>query len=76
MVDTGLANFISFRAAENISRLMENLVAIELLRRKSYQQKDWEIYYWKDHQQREVDFVVKEGLKVKQLIRFATIHLI
>jgi len=28
-----------------------------------------EIFYWKDYQQREVDFVIKEGLKVKQLIQ-------
>ena len=28
-----------------------------------------EIYYWKDQQQREVDFVVKTGLKVTQLIQ-------
>jgi len=26
-------------------------------------------YYWKDNQQNEVDFVVKEGLKIKQLIQ-------
>nr|MCK4930482.1 ATP-binding protein [Nanoarchaeota archaeon] len=28
-----------------------------------------DIYYWKNQQQEEVDFVVKEGLEVKQLIQ-------
>ena len=48
---------------------MENVVAIELLRMRSYLHKNWEIFYWKDYQQNEVDFVVKEGPKVKQLIQ-------
>ena len=41
---------------------------MELFRRKSYIQSDIEIYYWKNAQQEEVDFVIKE-LKVKQLIQ-------
>ena len=28
-----------------------------------------EIFYWKDYQQREVDFVTKEGLRIKELIQ-------
>jgi len=28
-----------------------------------------DVYYWKDHQQREVDFVLKEKDKVRQLIQ-------
>ena len=28
-----------------------------------------EIYYWKDPKHREVDFVIKEGMAVKELIR-------
>ncbi|MEO0202976.1 MAG: hypothetical protein ABIL37_04555, partial [candidate division WOR-3 bacterium] len=30
---------------------------------------NWEIYYFKDYQQNEVDFVIKEGLEIKQLIQ-------
>jgi predicted AAA+ superfamily ATPase len=45
------------------------VVAIELLRRKSYWFKEWEIYYWKNAQQNEVDFVIKEGPNVRQLIQ-------
>ncbi|MEM3519800.1 MAG: hypothetical protein QXT22_05245 [Candidatus Hadarchaeales archaeon] len=39
------------------------------LRRRDYWRREWEIFYWKDHRQREVDFVVKEGRRVKQLIQ-------
>lgn len=68
-IDNGIITSASFRLSENTGRLMENLVAIELLRRKSYWHRNWEIFYWKDHQGREVDFVVREDLKVKQLIQ-------
>ena len=62
-IDNGLSNAIGFRFSDNFGRLMENLVAIELKRRGE------EIYYWRDYSGREVDFVVKEGVKVKQLIQ-------
>jgi predicted AAA+ superfamily ATPase len=48
---------------------MENLVCVELFRKKSYWYKNTEIFYFKDYQQNEVDFVIKEGLKIKQLIQ-------
>ncbi|MBI2449269.1 ATP-binding protein [Candidatus Pacearchaeota archaeon] len=65
-IDTGIANLIGFKFSEDKSKFYENAVAIELLRRSSIQTK---VFYWHDQQQREVDFVVKEGLKVKQLIQ-------
>ncbi|MEM3369155.1 MAG: DUF4143 domain-containing protein [Candidatus Micrarchaeia archaeon] len=39
---------------------MENLFAVELLRIRSYWFKEWKIYYWRDAQSGEVDFVIKE----------------
>jgi len=66
-IDTGISNAIGFRFMENFGKLMENLVAIELQRR--FRRPNFEIYYFKDYQQNEVDFVIKEGLKVKQLIQ-------
>jgi predicted AAA+ superfamily ATPase len=68
-IDTGLADVMGFKLMEDKGKLMENLVAVELLRRKSYWYNSWEIYYWKDHQQNEVDFVIKEGKDVIQLIQ-------
>ncbi len=67
-IDTGISNAIGFRFIEKLGKIIENIVAIELKRRQSFNP-SLEIYYWKDYQQREVDFVVKEGLKIKQLIQ-------
>jgi len=62
-VDTGLRNAVSFRFSEDLGKLYENVVFLELKR------KGKEIYYWKDNKQREVDFVIKEGIKVNELIQ-------
>ena len=68
IIDTGFYYVQGFRFAHNMGKLMENVVAIELLRRKSTNIAS-EIYYWKDRQQREVDFVLKEGQTIRQLIQ-------
>jgi len=39
------------------------------LKRKELLGSNLEIYYWKDVKHREVDFLIKENLKVKQLIQ-------
>jgi len=62
-IDTGLINKISFNFSENIGRLYENLVFIELKRRNKY------IYFWKDKSDYEVDFLVTEKNKVTSLIQ-------
>ncbi len=54
--------------SEDLGKLMENLVAIKLFKVKSSNPLI-DVFYWKDYQQREVDFVLKEGLKVRQLIQ-------
>ncbi|MGC8832215.1 MAG: ATP-binding protein, partial [Thermoproteota archaeon] len=68
-VDNGIVSSIGFRISENLSGLMENLVAVELLRRRSYSFSDFEVFYWRDYQQNEVDFVIKNGISIKQLIQ-------
>jgi len=67
-IDVGLANAVGFRFRENFGRLMENVVAIELQRRKS-ENPLLEVFYYRDQMQHEVDFVIKEGLDVRQLIQ-------
>jgi len=62
-IDIGLRNAISFKFSKDMGRLYENVVAIELKR------KDKELYYWKNQQNEEVDFVIKERLKIKQLVQ-------
>jgi len=66
-IDNGFINFINPRFSEDFGRLMENLVAVQLLRMK--ENKALDIFYWRDSTNGEVDFVVKEGLRVKQLIQ-------
>ncbi len=68
-IDTGFFNALGFKLSENLGRLMENLVAIELLRRRSYHNPNLEIYYFKAREGYEVDFLIKEGLRIKQLIQ-------
>ncbi len=67
-IDNGIINAYSFRLTENIGKLMENAVAVELMRR-SNSFTEFNVNYWKDEQQREVDFVIKNGLKITQLIQ-------
>ena len=66
VVDTGISVLVRF--SKDVGKLMENIVFLELLR-KTNSAPLQEIYYWKDYQQNEVDFVIKEGLDVKQLIQ-------
>jgi hypothetical protein len=68
VADHGLANFVGFRGGRELGRLYENVVCVELLRRAS-RSYGTEVYYWKDHRGREVDFVVKRGGRVKQLVQ-------
>ncbi|MBI4457310.1 MAG: ATP-binding protein [Acidobacteria bacterium] len=67
-VDTGLSNVVGFRFSENVGRSAENVIFLELKRRQALNP-ELELFYWKDVHHREVDFVVKEGLKVSQLIQ-------
>jgi len=64
VIDQGIPS-IFLKFSENIGKLMENLVAIELLRKHSLEN----VYYFKTREGYEVDFLIKEGLRVKQLIQ-------
>ncbi|CAG0992314.1 MAG: DUF4143 domain-containing protein [Candidatus Methanoperedens sp.] len=71
-IDPGFINFAGFKFSEDRGRLMENLVAIELQRTKS-KSPLVEIFYWKDQEGHKVDFVIREGLAVKQLIQVTNV---
>jgi len=64
--DLGLTNLLM--GEKKWGKRMENAVFLELLR-KTNKRPFMEFFYWRDYQQNEVDFVLKEGLKVKQLIQ-------
>jgi len=67
-IDVGLSNQVGFRFSLNTGRIAENLVFLELLRKKSLNP-EMELFYFKNERHREVDFVIKEFLKVKSLIQ-------
>ncbi len=62
-IDAGLVNKMAFAFSENIGRLYENVVFIELKR------KNKETYYWENESKLEVDFLIVEKQKVKELIQ-------
>ena len=66
-IDNGFVHSKAFKFSSDTGRLYENAVAIEL--KKKSMNEGIEIYYWKNLQQEEVDFIVKEGVKIKQLIQ-------
>ncbi len=68
-IDTGLQKFIGFDVSDNKGAMIENAVAVELKRRKCYYDARLEIYYWKDYNNNEVDFVIKKGQRIEQLIQ-------
>ena len=59
---------LALNLAQTSEKIAENLVAIEL-KRKETLDPNMEIYYWKNQRHEEVDFLVKVGQKVKQLIQ-------
>ncbi|MBU1045808.1 ATP-binding protein [Patescibacteria group bacterium] len=65
-VDNGFITALSTKFSKDFGRLYENLVFQELKRRTGYQT---EIFYWKDRTGREVDFVLRDRLKIKKLIQ-------
>jgi len=67
-IDNGILSTVGFKTSSDRGKMMENLIAVELFR-KINEETGLELYYWKDHQQREVDFVIKEGKSVVLLIQ-------
>jgi hypothetical protein len=64
LCDTGFSKFAE--VAKDAGRKMENVVYLELIRRMAPLT---EIYYWKNTMQEEVDFVVKKGNMISELIQ-------
>jgi len=67
-IDNGYAPQMGIRFSPNIGRLMENTVAIEWLRRK-FKNPLLDFFYWKDASGKEVDFVIKEGKDIRELLQ-------
>ena len=66
-IDTGFVDAFGHASSPNWGRLLENLVAISLFRRQL--RDEIRLYYWKDANGAEVDFVIQEGHTIRQLIQ-------
>lgn len=66
-IDNGFIYAKAFKISQDIGRLYENAVAIKL--KKDELDGRSRSYYWKNPQQEEVDFVVRQGLEITQLIQ-------
>lgn len=62
-IDNGLIEAVAFQFSNNHGRYLENLVFIELMRRGK------EIYYYHTQGNLEVDFVIREGKEITQMIQ-------
>ncbi|MBM4315502.1 MAG: ATP-binding protein [Deltaproteobacteria bacterium] len=62
-IDTALCDAVSFKFSRNLGHLYENMVFLELRRRGR------EVFYWKSPKGREIDFILKEGLRVTEAIQ-------
>lgn len=67
-IDTGLANVVGFQFSQNLGKMTEAIVFLQLLRDKQFTTAS-EIYYWKDRSGNEVDFLVRTKETVTRLIQ-------
>lgn len=67
VVDNGFVQGTAFNLSENLGRLLENQVFVELLRR-GYEPGNT-LFYYRSHNDKEIDFVIRKGIKVEQLIQ-------
>lgn len=67
VVDNGFVSSTAFNISENLGRLLENLVFVELLR-KGYECGKT-LFYYRSRNDREIDFVTRKGSTVEQLIQ-------
>ncbi len=67
VVDNGFVQSTAFNLSENLGRLLENQVFVELLRRGYIPGKT--LFYYRTRNDKEIDFVTHRGTKVEQLIQ-------
>ena len=67
-MDNGLRGAYGFRFSEDKGKSLENAMFLELCHRKSMNPL-MAIFYWQDYKKREVDFVIKEGKGVRELVQ-------
>jgi len=67
VVDNGFVLGAGFNLSENLGRLLENAVFLEL-RRRGYSE-EASLFYYRTRNDKEVDFVTRRGSRIEQLIQ-------
>lgn len=67
VVDNGFVAAKAFAVSENLGRLLENQVFVELIRR-GYDT-DKTMFYYRSRNDKEVDFVLRKGAKIERLVQ-------
>lgn len=67
VVDNGFVQSVAFNVSDNLGRLLENQVFVELLRRGFIPGNT--LFYYRTRNDREIDFVTRRGEHVLQLIQ-------
>ena len=67
MVDNGFVAAKAFSTSDNLGRLLENQVFVNLLRKGYDPEKS--MFYYRTRNDKEVDFVLRENNRVKQLVQ-------
>ncbi len=67
VVDNGFVAAKAFSLSDNLGRLLENQVFIELLRRGYNVEKT--IFYYRSRNDKEVDFVLRKGTHIERLVQ-------
>lgn len=67
LIDNGYIEAKAIQTSPNNGRLLENLVFIELLKMNYKPNRD--LFYYKTRNNKEVDFILRKGLKVETLIQ-------
>ncbi|MBO4744248.1 MAG: ATP-binding protein, partial [Bacteroidales bacterium] len=67
VVDNGFVAAKAFSTSDNLGRLLENQVFVNLLRKGYDPEKS--MFYYRTRNDKEVDFVLRENNRVKQLVQ-------
>ena len=68
VIDNGFVLARAFTLSQNLGRLLENMVFMELQKR-GYNLKTHELFYYRTRNDREVDFVCRKGNSMNELIQ-------
>ena len=67
LVDNGFVSAKAFSLSDNLGRLLENQVFVELLRRGYNTERS--LFYYRSRNDKEVDFVTRDGNRIESLIQ-------